>query len=1290
MLRLAAKLVSFFWRREDIPEEEVGQPRQELSEGDTRLKTVQGVVTRYCSDYGMIDDLIYFSNDAVTSKVLLNVGQEVIAVVEENKVSNGLKAIRVEAVSDKWEDDNRNSSKGLSDSSPRVLIGCVTSMLEGAGYISQTTYFSLESVCEGFHPCKGDWVEAEYWIRPGTWSSEAISVKPLRYKRVDKVCISSLCGRNGVIEDSIFFSLDSLKLPEGYTPRRHDIVNAVVVESSQSCYIWRALCMTPVKREAIIGEAPQEPYGALLLKNKGDVEVTRTTSFGTLKEGESKAVVIWIENKGEISQDLVSCRLAGWDKAHQFRFEAQGRGQACAGVAAVAVSEGENVNSLNHHREDKPDPIPESSLENNTEISPGCACTEESREKGDTAEKQEPEPGGLIPPGEKTSIVVTCNAKNPGRCKELLLLCFSNFLIGRHLEVNVVSSEEALIAVREPFSWKKPKSSQTIVSAKTTVVVTTQKRNSRRQLPSFLPQYPIPDRLKKCVEQKIDILTFQPLLAELLNMSNYKEKFSTLLWLEEIHAEIELKEYNMSGVVLKRKGELLVLEVPGLAESRPSLYAGDKLILKSQEYNGHVIEYIGYVMEIHEEDVTLKLNPGFEQMYNFEPMDVEFTYNRTTSRRCHYALEQVIHLGVKVLFPEEIILQSPQVTGNWSLAQDTKSDGQSITKVTRNDGQSITNITKNDGQSITNITKNDGQSITKVTKNDGQSITNITKNDGQSITSITKNGGQSINKVTRNDGQSITNITRNDGQSITKVTKNGGQSISKVTRNDGQSITKNKKTVKDQTKNTTKERHLSTTDQPEKTASTAETMDEIQIPRARDKEFFNPVLNENQKLAVRRILSGDCRPLPYILFGPPGTGKTVTIIEAVLQVHYALPDSRILVCAPSNSAADLVCLRLHESKVLKPAAMVRVNATCRFEETIIEAIKPYCRDGEDIWRASRFRIIITTCSSAGLFYQIGVRVGYFTHVFVDEAGQASEPECLIPLGLISDINGQIVLAGDPMQLGPVIKSRLAMAYGLNVSMLERLMSRPAYLRDENAFGACGAYNPLLPLPASSPQVTKLVKNYRSHSALLALPSRLFYHRELEVCADPKVVTSLLGWEKLPRKGFPLIFHGVRGNEAREGRSPSWFSPAEAVQVMRYCCLLARNVSSQVSSKDIGVITPYRKQVEKIKILLRNVDLTDIKVGSVEEFQGQEYLVIVISTVRSNEDRFEDDRYFLGFLSNSKRFNVAITRPKALLIVLGNPHVLVRDPCFGALLEYSVTNGVYTGCDLPPELQALQK
>ncbi|XP_049627458.1 RNA helicase Mov10l1 [Suncus etruscus] len=1033
--------------------------------------------------------------------MLLSVGQEVVAVVEENRVSNGLKALRVEAVSDKWEDDSKNHGKGLLNYGPRVLIGCVTSLLEGAGYISQSTYFSMESVCEGFKPCKGDWVEAEYYIRPGSRNSEAVSVKPLRYKRVDRVTISSLCGRNGVLDDSIFFTLDSLTLPKDYVPHRADVVNAVVVESSQSCYMWRALCLDPLKRQG--------------------------------------------------GKD--STALGGSDPGHAYKSHAK---KPKFGPHATTVES--RSPWTNYVFGSIPDE---------------CLCPGESAAEGreHAAEQQqqatEDEPVGLIPPGGKTLVVVMCEAKNPGRCKELFLFCFSKFIIGRFLEVNVVSGEEALIAIREPFSWKKSRISKTAPATKTTIVGTTQKRNSRRQLPSFLPQYPIPDRLKNCVEQKIDILTFQPLLAELLNVTNYKEKFSTLLWLEEIHAEIELKEYNMSGVILKKNGGFLVLEVPGLAESRPSLYSGDKLILKTQEYNGHVIEYIGCVNEINEEEVTLKVNAEFAQAYNFEPMDVEFTYNRTTSRRCHFALEQVIHLGVKVLFPDEIILQPPQVTGTWSLVQDTKSDGQSTTKT--------------------------------------------------------------------------------------------------------------RKAVKDQTKPAAKERRAGAQDVP----GFSNLVHEAPIPKAQDKEFFNPVLNENQKLAVRRILSGDCRPLPYILFGPPGTGKTVTIIEAVLQVHSAVPDSRVLVCAPSNSAADLLCLRLHESQVMRPGSMVRVNATCRFEETIIEDIKPYCKDGEDIWKAYRFRVIITTCSSAGLFYQIGVRVGHFTHVFVDEAGQASEPECLIPLGLISEVNGQIILAGDPMQLGPVIKSRLAMAYGLNVSMLERLMKRPVYLRDEDAFGASGAYNPLL--------VTKLVKNYRSHSALLALPSRLFYHRELQVCADPTVVTALLGWEKLPRKGFPLVFHGVRGTEAREGKSPSWFNAAEAVQVMRYCCLLVKGLSSQVSSSKIGIITPYRKQVEKIRILLRNVDLMDIKVGSVEEFQGQEYLVIIISTVRSNEDRFEDDRYFLGFLSNSKRFNVAITRPKALLIVLGNPHVLVRDPCFGALLEYSITNGAYIGCNLPPELQTLQ-
>ncbi|XP_048449871.1 RNA helicase Mov10l1-like, partial [Rhincodon typus] len=170
--------------------------------------------------------------------------------------------------------------------------------------------------------------------------------------------------------------------------------------------------------------------------------------------------------------------------------------------------------------------------------------------------------------------------------------------------------------------------------------------------------------------------------------------------------------------------------------------------------------------------------------------------------------------------------------------------------------------------------------------------------------------------------------------------------------------------------------------------------------------------------------------------------------------------------------------------------------------------------------------------------------------------------------LVSEEDGQIVLAGDPMQLGPIIKSRIASAYGLSVSLLERLMTRPSYCRDEN-FAAFGSYSPLL--------VTKLVNNYRSHSSLLALPSKLFYHEELKMCSDQSVVSKFCNWEKLPRKGFPIIFHGLRGNEMREGSNPSWFNPKEAVQVMRYCCLLAKHCTNPVKPSEIGVIAPYQKQ-----------------------------------------------------------------------------------------------------------------
>ena len=132
--------------------------------------------------------------------------------------------------------------------------------------------------------------------------------------------------------------------------------------------------------------------------------------------------------------------------------------------------------------------------------------------------------------------------------------------------------------------------------------------------------------------------------------------------------------------------------------------------------------------------------------------------------------------------------------------------------------------------------------------------------------------------------------------------------------------------------------------------------------------------------------------------------------------------------------------------------------------------------------------------------------------------------------------------------------------------------------------------------------------------------QLFYHNELEVCAPPLKTDLLLEWEGLPVKGFPLVFHGVVGEDMQEGNSPSWFNPVEALEVVKYVQALKDNMTFAPRLSELGVVTPYRKQVEKIRQLLGKLGCGEVggasgvKVGSVEEFQGQEKTAIIISTV----------------------------------------------------------------------------
>ncbi|XP_009072773.1 PREDICTED: putative helicase MOV-10, partial [Acanthisitta chloris] len=452
--------------------------------------------------------------------------------------------------------------------------------------------------------------------------------------------------------------------------------------------------------------------------------------------------------------------------------------------------------------------------------------------------------------------------------------------------------------------------------------------------------------------------------------------------------------------------------------------------------------------------------------------------------------------------------------------------------------------------------------------------------------------------------------------------------------------------------------------------------------------------NEEQCRAVTQIVSGMSRPAPYLIFGPPGTGKTVTVVEAIKQVWTCFKDARILACAPSNSAADLLCQRLITD--IAPRYVYRLIASSRSYQEVPADIRPCCNWDDDqssyVYPSKehlgRYRILITTLVTAGRLVSAKFPPGFFSHVFIDECGHAVEPESVVAIaGLLTPMDkktnpngGQLVLAGDPKQLGPVLSSPLAIEHGLGMSLLERLMlHNPLYQKTSRG------YNPQF--------VTKLLWNYRSHKAILRIPNELFYDSELKTYESdqPDVRNVYLNWEELPRRGFPIIFHGVRGEDQREEKSPSFFNTSEIEVLVQYLKKLLQSQGRRgcptVSPKEIGVISPYRKQVEKIRRaitsldpVLKNLsDISQLKVGSVEEFQGQERRVILISTVRSCSRYFQiDENFRLGFLKNPKRFNVAITRAKALLIVVGNPAVLSKDPHWQRFLRYCRDEGGYTG------------
>lgn len=428
--------------------------------------------------------------------------------------------------------------------------------------------------------------------------------------------------------------------------------------------------------------------------------------------------------------------------------------------------------------------------------------------------------------------------------------------------------------------------------------------------------------------------------------------------------------------------------------------------------------------------------------------------------------------------------------------------------------------------------------------------------------------------------------------------------------------------------------------------------------------------NLPQMLAVTAIRNLRPGSAPFIVFGPPGTGKTVTIVEAIRQILEANPNARILACAPSNSAADIIAERLN---VFGSSQLLRLNAPSRSRKDLPKSLESFSlMNGQSTFRIPskgelmQFRVVVSTCISASVPYNLGIPAGHFSHVFIDEVGQACEPEALIAVKTMSDEKTNFIISGDPRQLGPIVRSNLALEFKFGRSLLDRLTDMPLYDTDT----------------MNGRSIVKLLKNFRSHPSILRFPNEKFYKGELEPNADPIITHSLLRSDCIIAPGFPVIFHAIAGKDLREARSPSFFNIDEASLVKTYITRLKGDQRLRLTDEHIGVISPYHAQCGKIRQLISKF-ATGVKVGSVEEFQGQEKRIIIISTVRSTLEFVQSDiSHTLGFLRNPRRFNVAITRAQALLIIIGDPRVLSLDSLWRSFLNYVYNKGGWTGTPKP--------
>ncbi len=433
-----------------------------------------------------------------------------------------------------------------------------------------------------------------------------------------------------------------------------------------------------------------------------------------------------------------------------------------------------------------------------------------------------------------------------------------------------------------------------------------------------------------------------------------------------------------------------------------------------------------------------------------------------------------------------------------------------------------------------------------------------------------------------------------------------------------------------------------------------------------------PYLNPTQEEAVNMVLRAKD---VAIVHGPPGTGKTTTLVEAIRET--LMRESQVLVCAQSNMAVDWISEKLVDRgiNVLRIGNPTRVNDKMlsftyerRFEahpdyphlwaiRKAIRELRAHRKRGDEKFhqkleslkgRATELEIRINNelfgearviaCTLIGAANRLldGQKFGT---LFIDEAAQALEAACWIPIRRAS----RVILAGDHCQLPPTVKSIAALKAGLGKTLMERIVE-------------------------NKPEVVTLLKmQYRMNDDIMRFSSDYFYDGQVESAPNVK-------YRGILDLDIPMEWVDTSAYEFKEefvGESFGRINKEEAELTLKTLQQYFERIGKQRlldERIDVGIISPYRAQVQYLRKLLMKREFfkpfrRQISIYTVDGFQGQERDIIVISMVRSN------DEGQIGFLRDLRRMNVAITRARMKLIILGDVPTMTRHPFYRQLWQY---------------------